>query len=336
MTRDERRSAALLFSEELALGRVTMEQLDRPEVTAAVRERPIPSPLARMVQRFAVKRGSLTFAGDSVAPMLKARAAVLGADAAGPPRFLVRVDEFPQAYAWDDPDRYGTPGFARFHEILTEHEVPYLVAALPHVPRSFLDPTETEWRHLDLDEIALLERLRDEPHVSFGLHGLDHRTRFANPRKHSELGGRPIPELEERLWRGHAALAQHGIEPDVFVAPFNRFDASQYATLAARFEVVTGGPESIATMGWHPSPLWRGDAVFLPAYAPLYEHARVVAPAAAQLIEQQAGLWIHVVLHWGWESDDGWDDLIALCRVLRGYARSWEEFLAAVRASKVL
>ncbi len=337
LTRDERRSAALLFGEELALGTVTLDRLDIPEVVEAVRERPIPSRVARTMQRAAVKRGSLTFDAGSVGPMLAARSAVLGAEAAaGPPRFLVRMDEFPHAQAWDRPDRYGTDGFLRFHEILTEHEIPYLLAVLPHVSRDYLDPTKDEWRHLDTDEIKVLERLRDAGNVSFGLHGLDHRTRDINPRKHSELCGRPIDELEERLDRGRAALTQHGIEPDVFVAPFNRFDARQYESLASRFRVVTGGPESIALLGWHPSPLFRGQAVYLPSYAPLYDHAHAVAPAAARLIEQDAALWIPIVLHWGWESDAGWDELIALCQVLRGYAHHWDEFLSAVRATEVL
>src|SRR4051812_47717680 len=108
--------------------------------------------------------------------MLAARRAVLGDAAAGPPRLLVRVDEFPHAMAWDDPEHFGTARYAQMHEVLRSHGIPYLVATAPHVSREAINPEETRWRHLDPEELRLLAQLRDEG-VAFGLHGLDHRTR---------------------------------------------------------------------------------------------------------------------------------------------------------------
>jgi peptidoglycan/xylan/chitin deacetylase (PgdA/CDA1 family) len=328
----ERRSAHLLFGEELALGEIEPAAYDIAEVAVAVRDRPVPSKLSRVLQRVAVKRGSLTYAAASAAPMIAARSAVLGAAAPGPPRLLVRVDGFPHAQAWDDPARVGTERYRRFHEILREYEIPYLLAVLPHIPRQHLDPAASDWRHLDGDELALLSQLRDDG-VAFALHGLDHRTVTTDPRRHSELAGREPEELIERLDRAGAALGQHGILPDVFVAPFDRFEAGQYRLLAERFAVVCGGPQSVPLIGWHPTPLWRGGAVYLPSYAPLYDHAGPISAAVRRLAEQQAALWVPIVLHWDWEADTGWDDLIALCGAMRGLARPWDEFLAAVRAS---
>jgi len=291
VTPAERRSAALLFGEELALGSVRAEELDMPQVEEAVRDRSIPSRLSRRFQQSAVKRGSLSYEAASVAPMLAARRAVLGDRADGPPRLLVRVDGFPHAQAGE------------FHEILREHEIPYLVAVWPHVPR------DDGWRYLDTGELELLATLRDDG-VAFGLQ--------------ESLGGEPA-ELTERLDRAEAALAQHGVLPDVFVPPGNRFDPSEYQLLAKRFAVVTGGDETVARFGWHPTPLWRGETVYVPAYAPPGDRA----DAIRRLAEQQAALWVPVVLQW----DD--EDLIALCAQMRGLARPWDEFLAAVRASEL-
>ena len=146
----------------------------------------------------------------------------------------------------------------------------------------------------------MLRRLSRE-RVSFGLHGRDHRTRFASPRRHSELCGLSPAATEELLDEALAELARHEIRPDVFVPPYNRFDAGQFEALARRFEVVCGGPESIGTMGFHSTPQWRGEAVYLPSYAPVYGRAADVLPAVERAIEQAAGLWVPVVLHWGWE-----------------------------------
>ena len=109
--------------------------------------------------------------------------------------------------------------------------------------------------------------------------------------------------------RARRSCASAGIETGVFVPPYNRFDARQYEPLARRFAVVGGGPESVPLIGFHRTPVWRGDAVYLPSYFPLYGRAADVLPAAQSLIERQAGLWTPIVLHWGWEADADWADL---------------------------
>jgi peptidoglycan/xylan/chitin deacetylase (PgdA/CDA1 family) len=268
-----------------------------------------------------------------VEPLAEARRGVLGAGASAPPRFLVRVDEFPHYQAWDDPVRFGTPMFERFHEIMAGAGVPYLIAALPRLSREPLSPEGEIWRGLEDEEIATLQRIAGEG-ATLALHGRDHRTRFGSPRRHSEMCGLGPAETAELLDQALAELAPHGIRPRVFVPPYNRFDASQYEALAARFEVVCGGPESIGTMGLHATPQWRGEAVYLPAYAPFYGHAEEVLPAAERALERADGLWLPVVLHWGWEMEDGWGALERLAARIAGHAARWEDFLDAVARSE--
>lgn len=302
-------------------------------VRSAVRSRRCPSPPRRLLQRVRRKLGGLDYEGAVARPLLAARRAALGGHAEGPPRFLVRVDEFPHYLAWDDPRRYGTERYRRFHAIMTDAGAPYLIAVPPRVSHLPLDPDETAWRALEEHERTLLAQLSEEG-VCFALHGLDHRTRFASPRRHSELSGLDRPATEALIDAALAELAALGVSTEVFVAPYNRFDAAQYETLASRFTVVCGGPESVGLVGFHRTPLWRGEAVYLPSYEPLYGHAREVLPAARRLIELRSALWTPIVLHWGWEADEDWAALEALVAAIAPCTARWQDFLEAVRASE--
>ena len=262
------------------------------------------------------------------------RRTVLRDRAAAPPRFLVRVDEFPHYLAWDDPRRYGTDSFRRFHEIMRAAGVPYLIAVPTRISHAPLDPDGRSWRPLDEDEIAMLARLRDDG-VTFALHGRDHRTRFASPRSRSELSGLDDARIAALLDEALAELEAYStVHADVFVPPFNRFDAAQWPVLAKRFTVIGGGPETVLRLGFQRTPQWRGDAVYLPGYAPLYGQAREITSAVTRAIEQRNGLWLPIVMHWGWEADADWVDLERLVDVVGPYAVHWDDFLAAVERSR--
>jgi hypothetical protein len=333
---EQLRTARLLFDRELEAGTVSEQDLAAPEVSAATRVARVPSPPRRILQRVRYKLGRLDFERDVLEPLASARRAVLGEHAAAyeaRPRFLVRVDEFPHYLAWDDPARFGTERFVRFHEILEAAGVPYLIAVLPRVSRAPLSPTGMDSRPLADEEVATLRRLAGD-RVTFGLHGLTHRTRFASPRRHSELCGLDAAETEALLDAGLAELAEWGIAPDVFVPPYNRFDAAQLELLARRFAVVCGGPESIGTVGFQRSPQWRGDSVYLPSYLPFYGHAAEILPAVQRAIAAAVGGWIPIVLHWGWEADAGWRDLERLVRAIATYTDPWEDLLTAVARSR--
>jgi hypothetical protein len=331
---DELRSARLLLGRDgsSATDASGVELLRLRAVRSAVRSRrPPPRPL-RFVQRVQRKLGRLEYERAVAAPLDAARRAALGAHAAGVPRFLVRVDEFPHYLAWDEPARYGTERFRRFHTIMASAGVPYLIAVPPRVSHAPLNPHESRWRTLDDNERTLLAELPGEG-VSFALHGLDHRTRFSSPRRHSELSGLDLAATAARIDTGLSELAALGISAEVFVPPYNRFDVEQYDVLARRFAVVCGGPESVGLIGFQRTPLWRGEAVYLPSYHPLYGHAREVLGAARRLIERRMALWAPIALHWGWEGDEDWTALQRLLETIAPHTAHWDDFLAAVRAS---
>jgi peptidoglycan/xylan/chitin deacetylase (PgdA/CDA1 family) len=211
--------------------------------------------------------------------------------------------------------------------------VPYLLAVLPRLADRPLDPRARGGRPLDEDERQLLAGLAGEG-VTFALHGLDHRTRRRSARRRSELVGLGAEELDLLLDEGEAVLAELDIRPRVFVAPYNRFDARQWATLAGRYDVVCGGPETVVKLGLQPAAVWRGDAVYLPAYPYLYGRAANVGTAVEALAADGVSLWTPVVLHWGVECDDGWAALEELAPRIARFARPWSEFLAAVQASR--
>jgi hypothetical protein len=261
--------------------------------------------------------------------LLAARLPGVDIDTAPAPRILVRVDEFPHYQAREEPDRYGVSRYERFHEIMAGAGVPYLVAVLPRVSRLPLAPAVADSRSLEDREIALLRRLVEED-VCLALHGRDHRTRFASPRRHSELCGLDRVQTETLIDEALAELERHGIHPDVFVPPFNRFDARQFAWLARRFSVVCGGPESIGLMGLQRTPQWRGDTVYMPSYAPYYGRAVELLKALPRAIERARGQWIPIVLHWGWEAEAGWADLERLADLIAPHTAAWQDFLVAV------
>jgi len=332
---DAARTARLIFDAELARGTVAADQLLTANVLNPLRPSAVPPLPARVLQAAVKNRDGFSASARAGRGYAAVRRAVLGAAAQAPPRFLVRVDEFPHYLAWDQPDRFGSDAFLRFHRIMRDAGIPYLLAGLPRLSRRPLDPTASEWRPLTPEEAAVLRRLASEDDVTLALHGRDHRTRSASPRRHSELCGlderRTAALLDEGITElEHAA----GCRAQVFVAPYNRFDARQWPLLARRFDVVGGGPESIRLIGTRPSPQWWADAVYLPAYAPFYGTAAQVLPAAHGSIEAGDGLWTPIVLHWGWEADAGWGDLERLAAVLSPHAARWDDFLAAIRRSR--
>jgi hypothetical protein len=334
---EQLRNARLLFAAELASGALADPPPLTGEVLRRVRTRRVPPRPWRMAQQVRYKLrgrpGGLDYVNGVLSPQAAARRAVLRAGAAAPPRFLVRVDEFPHAGAWDEGGRFGTEAYERFHEIMADAGVPYLVAVLPRVNRAPLEPAVREARALSDTEVAMLRRLSREG-VSFALHGLDHSTRHSSPRRHSELCGLTVAQTEALLDEGLGELARYDVRPEVFVPPYNRFDAAQLAPLARRFKVVCGGPESIGLLGFQGGPQWRGDTVYLPSYMPFYGRAGQLLDPVARAIDLAQGAWVALVLHWGWEAEAGWRDLERLAALLAPCAAPWGELDAAIERSR--
>jgi Uncharacterized protein conserved in bacteria (DUF2334) len=293
---------------------------------------PTPQPF-RFAQALGARLGADLWQKGVVKPVTAYRRDALGDTAAGTPRALVRVDEFPHARAFESAGEFGTDAFRRFHAVLAEAGIPYLLAITPHVSRDYLDPEVAERRDLDPGEIATLQALREDG-VVFGLHGADHRTRDASPRHHSEFCGLTPEQAAARIDGARAVFDDLDLPTPVFVPPFNRFDADQYPALAERFDVVCGGPESVRLLGWQPTPTWQGAAVYLPSYKPLYGTAEQAAAEIERMAELEEALWAPITLHWGWELKDDFAGLRRLCDVLQGRVAEWNDFLVAVAASR--
>jgi Uncharacterized protein conserved in bacteria (DUF2334) len=301
-------------------------------VRSALEPRPVPAAPLRAAQRIAMKLGRLDWERTWLRRLVEARRSVLGDAASGPPRFLVRVDEFPYYTAFDRPQDIEMS--RRFHAVMAGAGLPHLMSVLPQLTHAPLTVGASGGRALGEEEISVLEQMRSDG-VTFAQHGATHRTRFASPRRRSELCGLPAGELQTLLEDGRRRLQVAGVGATrVFVPPFNRFDAAQYPLLAERFDVICGGPESIALMGFHGGPLWRDGAVYLPCYAPLYADARTVLATAERLIEMAPGTWIPIVLHTSWEQDDDFSSLRRLAERIAPYTASWEELLAEVQRSR--
>ena len=315
--------------------RLHLGETDRQALDASTLAPLTPAPVGlrprRALQRLAMKRGRLDWDRAWLEPLTAARRAALGDAAAGPPKFLVRVDEFPYYTSFDRPQDLDMS--RRFHAVMAGAGLTHLMSVLPQLTHDPLTVGSSGGRALGEPEIELLEQMRRD-RVTFAQHGTSHRTRFASPRRRSEFCGLEPQQAAAVLEDGRRRLADAGISSArVFVPPFNRFDAAQYPMLAERFRVICGGPESVALMGFHGGPLWRDGAVFLPCYAPLYSDARTVLPAAERIIEQAPGTWIPIVLHTSWEEGDGFAALRRLAERIAPYAASWEDFLADVDRS---
>jgi Uncharacterized protein conserved in bacteria (DUF2334) len=324
-------AADLQRNVRLHLGVLDIDELPRSARRTLTPAR-VPAAPVRIAQRVAMKLGGLDWERAWLEPLVEARREVLGeAAAAGPPRFLVRVDEFPYYTSFDRPQDIAMS--REFHAVMAAAGVPHLMSVLPQLTHAALDPDARGGRPLGAQEIELLAQMRRDG-VTFAQHGTTHRTRNASPRRRSELCGLSPSATHALLEEGREHLVQAGLgSPRVFVPPFNRFDAGQYAVLAERFDVVCGGPESIALMGFQGGPLWREDAVYVPCYQPLYADAKTILPAAERLIERAPGTWVPIVLHTSWEQPDGFAALARLAERIAPYAVSWDELLAAVDVS---
>jgi Uncharacterized protein conserved in bacteria (DUF2334) len=244
----------------------------------------------------------------------------------------VRVDEFPYYSGLDTP-KFGLEASRRFHAVMAEERVPHLMSVVPQWTHDPLNPAASGGRPLDEKDRALLEQMRRDG-VTFAQHGHTHRTRRTGPTRQSEMCGLRAEELDALLEQGRVKLAEGGIVPRILVPPFNRFDAEQWPILERRYDVITGGPESVALMGFHGGPLWRGSAVYLPCYAPLYDTASAVLPAIDAIVDSGVAGWVPIVLHMGREIDDDYAALRRLARRVAPYVASWEDLLASVDASR--
>jgi hypothetical protein len=161
-------------------------------------------------------------------------------------------------------------------------------------------------RTLTGEEVELLADLR-RAGVTFALQSPELARRSADA---------ALDAAEARL------VDQAAIRPDVLVAP-ERLDFQLWTTLAARYSVIAAGPGCVAHMGYHATPLWRGQAVWLPAYEPFSGEAAAIAAVTRELGDEAAGAWVPAAV-----------DADPAALALAPYATDWAAFLEAVRRSR--
>lgn len=232
------------------------------------------------------------------------------------PRFLLRVDDFPR---WDRD----LEGFRRFHRILREAGIRYLLGVIPHPAEDPGDPRGRAARAWRDEEAALLADIA--PDVEIALHGWTHRRREAAVP--AEIVGRAAGEMEAEVMEGLAVLKAAGFSPRAYIPPFNAVDRPALAILARRFDLICGGPESVRWLGCLPGPCKVEGAWFLPSYPPAYGRASGIAPFVATVRIRPVPLLIPLTLHWAWEEADRFEAVRRLAEVLAGVTVSLSVWL---------
>jgi peptidoglycan/xylan/chitin deacetylase (PgdA/CDA1 family) len=227
----------------------------------------------------------------------------------GPPRFLLRVDDYPR---WDK----GLEGFSRFHSILRQAGIPYLLGV---IPRPADDPGNEEGH---IDRVWTSEEkdvLKDAAkHAEIALHGWTHRRRRRDVE--AEIVERSREELNSEIEEGLYALQSLGLMAKAYIPPFNAVDANALDILKEHFSVVFGGPESVRWLGRLGSPCMYRGALFVPSYPPAYGLAWEAARFVTALRRWQVPILVTVTLHWAWEERAGFEGLRRLAGALDGAA----------------
>jgi len=234
-----------------------------------------------------------------------------------PAQLIMRVDDFPR---WD----LHLDEFRKFHKIVSDFNIPYVLGVTPLLANNPLDPESSEIRSLTDQEIELLHMIIKDG-CDIALHGLTHRTE-AGLGFMSEFCGISTDEAEFRIAKGIDLLVSAGLpRPRCFIPPFNTFDPSVFPLLMRYFDIILGGPESI----WHsPGTKWVSDAPesFKCCLSPLYGKSGFMLDKLLELRKNWfVGNW--VTFHWSWEWETGYRDLKMLLRLIAKKIKNTEKCL---------
>lgn len=221
-------------------------------------------------------------------------------------RFLLRVDDFPSAFA-------SSKSFPLFHQIATEHGLPYLLAVTPYLNEEGLSDSE----------VKMLQKYKGEG-MTPALHGFTHKR--IKPGTSSELLGMPEQSLRKAVQKSRDYLKGFSLEPSVFVAPFNSYDPSTLSALSEFFSVLCGGPESTVGIGYR-GPGFIGESLYLPSYRGAYDLKNNFY--WIQTIKAEGnGLIIPITLHWANELKNNFQNFKKLCKIIQPQMLSWDEILS--------
>lgn len=235
----------------------------------------------------------------------------------GETKFILRVDDFPR---WDIPSRE----YMRFHEILRENNIPYLLGVTPSISLAPLNPQSMEYRSLMDEEIVILKEISTEG-VEIALHGFTHKTR-TRKKPHSELIGLSEEGLKENIQNGLNRLK--GIAtPYFFIPPFNTVDLRGYQVLAKYFRGISTGREIIPFLGFRITPSYLFGTLYIPSYEPCYGYAKDIFSYIKTINDIDERVIIPITLHWAWEIKDSFEWVRRLARLIMGRTIPWGDLL---------
>lgn len=116
---------------------------------------------------------------------------------------------------------------------LRRHGVAATFGVIPEVTQgSYSDPTTLGTVPFAPSKIDFLRQAVHDGSVDVAIHGFNHRTRSAGG-PHSEFVGLSTEEQRVRIRQGRELLHRHfGVEPIVFIPPWNRYDAQTIQVLS--------------------------------------------------------------------------------------------------------
>lgn len=213
----------------------------------------------------------------------------------GAPNFLVRVDDFPR---WD----MNSGEFLRFHRILSENEIPYILGVIPYPCTDTINPSSKNYCEIGRSDLDIVKQLASSS-VEIAMHGFSHRT--IGKFRDSEIIGVERRELEKKICKGSEKLQSEGLKVEVFIPPFNTFDFSSLEVLEKHFKVICGGPNSVFDVGLRISPSYINRTLYVPSYYPAYGRASEILPFVERIKKIKDYVVIPLTLHWAWEVNNG-------------------------------
>jgi predicted deacetylase len=173
-------------------------------------------------------------------------------------RYLLRLD--------DACPTMDSGQWQRFEDLFDRYQVKPLVAVIPENrdPKMEIDsPDPNFWQTVDR-WIGKGWRI--------ALHGYDHvyvtkESGLVPHNKKSEFAGLPYEVQQQKIRRGYEILRDHGVTPEIWVAPSHTFDDNTLIALKEETEIriISDGlartPFLWKGFAWIPQQLWRGRFV---------------------------------------------------------------------------
>ncbi len=230
----------------------------------------------------------------------------------GHPSFLIRIDDFPH---WERT----LEDFKRFHQVMEEFDIPYLLGVTPCLSLDRHNPFNTDFKKIDFREAEIIKH----PLIEIAMHGFSHQTN--NTKKNSEFTGLREKEVTEKIEKGLEIFSRFDIKPIAFIPPFDEIDMTSYKVLSRYFKIITGGPDSAKNIGYKLSPSFFKGAVYVPYYRPSGSIAFLKKFLKDTPIRRE--IILPIVIHWANESANRYKDLTELMRIIKSNTLRFKEII---------